>query len=131
MLSLRLFKNSPPLILIFILPTILAGILNFIWYRRKKDYLKTEQYWIAIMPVLLFLGSGLAVVYRNYLQFELFNVFLLLSLFFYATLRILIHNLAIKFGDQRIEGRLSAQCFFYLFGYTLLMWLFTSVMFKI
>lgn len=131
MISLKLLKNSSSLLLIFTIPTILAATINFIWYQQKKLYLKSEQYWIAVMPVLLFLGSGLAVVYRNYLHIELFNIFLLLSLFFYTVLRILINNLIIKFGDESIRKRVSVKSFFYLFGYTLLMWLTTSIMFHI
>jgi hypothetical protein len=110
-------------------PPLLILILGFVWYKQEISMLKIEQYFLAGMPLLLFLLSGLSVSLENLLPLHLHDLLIILFLVSYISVRIMIDQLSAKFKDDKIINSLYFEAFFYLIGCNLALWLFAYWLF--
>lgn len=126
---LVIFSCHGPDLLTLCLPPLLILILGFIWYQQEITMLKIEQYFLAGMPLLLFLLSGLSVSLEKFLPLHLHDLLIILFLTSYISVRVMIDRLSAKFKDAKIISSLYAEAFFYLIGCNLALWFFAYWLF--
>ena len=124
-----IFSYHGPDLLYLCFPPLLIIILGFAWYKQKITMLKIEQYFLAGMPLLLFLLSGLSVSLKELLPLHVHDLLIILFLVSYISVRVMIDQLATKFKDEKIIISLYAEAFFYLIGCNLVMWFFAYWLF--
>ena len=103
-----------PELINFLLPPVLIIFLSLLWYKSERSFLKIEQYWIAINPLLLFITVVLANLLRNDDILHWHDALLVIFLVFYVILRIEVHNLSIKFREEAYGDKLGLRSLFYL-----------------
>jgi hypothetical protein len=124
-----IFDYHGPNLFYLCFPPLLIIILGFAWYKQEVTMLKIEQYFLAGMPLLLFLLSGLSADLENFLPLHLHDLLIILFLVSYISVRIMIDRLSAKFKDEKIISSLYAESFFYLIGCNLALWFFAFWLF--
>ena len=122
MVAEQIIEYQGPEFFALILPPAIMIILAFVWYKREQVFLKPEQYLIAIMPLVFFLASGLALAYKDYLTFDFFYIVLAIFLLVYFAQQWCIYSLASKLHETDYINRLQGKSLFYLIGCSLVMW---------
>lgn len=120
---LKIFNCHGPDLLTLCLPPLLAAILGFAWYKQEKVLLKIEQYLIAIMPALFLFSSGLAYVFKDFLQLVSFNIFIAIFMPTWIAQQWAIRSLAGSFNELNFFSRLQLKSFLYLLTCSSAIWL--------
>ncbi len=97
-----------------VMPSVTVIGLAFLWYRLNKSFLKFEQYFIAIMPLLTYLALRLAFATMTTISIGDISVLIILFFSGYASLMYFIMRLKTKLGDKMNEANLFRKSFFYL-----------------
>jgi hypothetical protein len=118
-----------PELINFLLPPVLIIFLSLLWYKSERSFLKIDQYWIAINPLLLFITVVLANLLRKDDFLNWHNALLIIFLVFYVILRIEVHNLSIKFSEEAYGNKLGLRSLAYLMFCAGLVGLWTYIFF--
>lgn len=122
MLVERIIEYQGPEFFALILPPAIMIVLAFVWYKREQVFLKPEQYLIAIMPLVFFLASGLALAYKDYLSFDYLYIVLAIFLPVYFVQQWCIYRLASKLHETNYIKKFQGKSLLYLIACSLLMW---------
>lgn len=123
----KMSKNAFSDIFVLSVPALIVIALSFVFYKKKKCFLRVEQYLIALIPIAFFLVSGWTFAYKDYLPMHIGYAWLILFLIFFSFLKISLNSLILKFQDQAIAGRLSIESWLYFLSYISLMWFGTLI----